>query len=117
MYSHVTITQLLPGTSPLQVAATCVTLTPYIKGLPGTLYCVMYLYVGIYLSARPLAWESCDRHTLLGKGESIYISHAQIGYVWENTLAILALWMLYISHTHLLGMKHCTCKMAASSAL
>ena len=46
---------------------TCVTLTPYIKGPPGTLYCIKALLAGIYLSARPLTRESYDRYTLLRK--------------------------------------------------
>ena len=68
----------------------CVTLTPYIKGPPGTLYCIKAQLAGIYLSARPLTRESYDRYTLLrkpslllGNGDTNYINHAQIGYVWE----------------------------------
>ena len=45
----------------------CVTLTRYIKGPPGTSYCIKAQLAGIYLSARPLTWESYDRYTLLRK--------------------------------------------------
>ena len=65
----------------------CVTLTPYIKGPPGTLYCIKYLHTQIYLSTRPLARESYDRYMLLRKpslllGKGI-TNHTQIQYVWE----------------------------------
>ena len=70
------------------VCNTCVTLTPYIKGPPGTLYYIKALLAGIYL--RPLTRESYDRYMLLrqpslllGNGDTNCINHAQIRYVWE----------------------------------
>ena len=66
----------------------CVTLTPYIKGPPGTLYHIKFLHMGIYLSARPLTLKNYDRCTLLrklslllGNGDINYINHAQILYI------------------------------------
>ena len=67
--------------------------SPYIKGPPGTywtLYCIKAQLAGIYLSARPLTWESYDKYALLkkpslllGNGDTNCINHAQIQYVWE----------------------------------
>ena len=64
----------------------CVTLTPYIKGPPGTLYCIKTQLAGIYLSARPLTRESYDRYMLLRKtvtvarkGDTNYINLAKYG--------------------------------------
>ena len=96
---------------------TCVTLTAYIKGPPGTLYCIKVLLAGIYLSARPLTRESYDRYTLLrkpsqllGNGNTNYINHAQIRYVWEITHSPSGTTHPWVScsipHTYLLGMMY-----------
>ena len=95
----------------------CVTLTPYIKGPPGTLYCIKAQLVGIYLSARPLTRESYDRYTLLrkpslmlGNGDTNYINHSQIRYVWEikhsASGATRPRVSCFIPHTYLLGMMY-----------
>jgi len=93
----------------------CVTLTPYIKGPPGNLYCIKAQLAGIYLSARPLTRESYDRYMLLrkpslslGNGDANCINHAQIRYVWEikhlPSGATRPQVLCFIPHTHLLGM-------------
>ena len=95
----------------------CVTLTPYIKGPPGTLYCIKAQLAGIYLSARPLTRESYDRYTLLrkpslllGSDDTNYINHAQIRYVWEikhsPSGATHPRVSCFIPHTYLLGMMY-----------
>jgi len=94
----------------------CVTLTPYIKGQPGTLYCIKAQLAGIYLSARPLTRENYDRCTLLGKpslllgnGDTNYPNRVGMG---DKTLALrryvplglvlyppYLLGMMYVIHT------------------
>jgi len=86
----------------------CVTLTPYTKGPPGTLYCIKAQLAGIYLSARPLAWESYDRYTLLRKGDTNCINYAQVRYIWEikhSPSGAMTCWVLcFIAHMYLFGM-------------
>ena len=95
----------------------CVTLAPYIKGPPGTLYCIKAQLAGIYVSARPLTSEGYDRYMLLrkpslllGNGDTNHINHAQIRYVWERPRALRVscftpltylLGMMYVIHTSL----------------
>ena len=45
----------------------CTFVSPYIKGPPGTIYCIKAQLAGYYLSARPLTWESYDRYTVAKK--------------------------------------------------
>ena len=60
------------------------------------------------MSARPLAWESYDRYTLLRKGDTNCINHAQIRYIWEikhsPSGATRPRVSCFIAHTYLLGM-------------
>ena len=95
----------------------CVTLTPYIKGPSGTLYCIKAQLAGIYLSARPLTWESYDRYMLLrkpslllGNSDTNYINHAQIWYIWEIKHSPLGTTRppvsCFIPHMYLLGMMY-----------
>ena len=71
---------------------TCVTLTPYIKGPPGTLYCIKAQLAGVYLSARPLTWESYDRYMLpsllLGNCDTNCISYPNVVHMGDKALTL-----------------------------
>ena len=50
--------------------------------LPRTLYCIKYQLAGVYISAKPHRLICIHSHHKLHSGDTNYIKHAQIRYVY-----------------------------------
>ena len=91
----------------------CIFVSPCVGGSivpPRTLYCIKYLLAGVYLSAKPHRLISIHSHHKLHSGDTNYIKHAQIRYVYaikhSPSGATRPRVSCFIAYTFLLGMLY-----------
>ena len=90
---------------------------------PCTLYCMKYQLAGVYLSAKPHRLTSIHSHQKLHSGDTNYIKHAQILYVYAIEPSGLVLYSVYVpightlSNTYYMLLYICTSSFICSCSL